>query len=58
MEDSISTSHLPHMFWMIYLIVLAKKLYRMMMFESTMMLANLAMKLTVTVEISLIDTQM
>ena len=45
------------MFWMVNLIVLAKKLYGMMKtFETTTMLVNLATKLTVT-GVFLIDTQ-
>ena len=45
------------MFWMVYLIVLTKKLYQMMiMFETTTMLANLATKLSMTAELFLFDT--
>ena len=43
---------------MVYLVVLAEKLYlMMMMFETMMMLANFAMKLTVTAGVFLIDTR-
>ena len=46
-----------HMFWIVYFIFLTKKLYQMMMiFETMIMLANLAIKLTMTVGIFVIDT--
>ena len=48
-EGGISTSDLPSCFWVDYLIVLAKKLYQMSIFEITTMLANLTTKLTATV---------
>ena len=56
-EGSISTSDLHRMFWMVYWIVLVKKLYRMITFETTTMLSHLAMKLTMTERLILIETQ-
>ena len=41
-EGSISTSDFDHIFGMVYLTALLKKLYRMITFETTMTLANLS----------------
>jgi len=41
------------MFWMVYMIVLAKTLYRVMTFQTTAMLANFVTKLIMTVGVFL-----
>ena len=45
-------------FWMVYLLVLAKKLYQMTLtLETTTMFTNIATKLTVTARVFLIDNR-